>query len=91
VIVSFRHKGLKELFKTRTSRHIAPDLHARCVRRLDALDSASSLESLNLPGFDLHSLHMKPQRHSIHVNGPWCLTFEWEEGNARRVDLEQYH
>ena len=91
MIVSFRHKGLKELFEKRRSRHIAHDLHARCVRRLDAHFSASSLQALNLPGFDLHPLHTTPQRYSIHVNGPWCLTFEWEEGNARRVDLEQYH
>jgi len=32
-----------------------------------------------------------PKRYSIHVNGPWCITFEWEEGEALRVDLEQYH
>jgi proteic killer suppression protein len=25
------------------------------------------------------------------VNGPWCNTFEFENGNAVRVDLEQYH
>jgi toxin HigB-1 len=91
VIVSFRHKGLKELFKQGRSRYVARDLHARCIRRLDAIDSASTLQSLNLPGFDLHPLHTKPQRYSIHVNGPWCLTFEWDEGNARRMDLEQYH
>jgi hypothetical protein len=24
-------------------------------------------------------------------NGPWCITFEWENGRALRVDLEQYH
>ena len=28
---------------------------------------------------------------SIHVNGPWSITFEWEKGDAFRVDLEQYH
>ena len=33
----------------------------------------------------------KPPRYSIHVNGPWCLTFEFEEGDAHRVDFEQYH
>jgi toxin HigB-1 len=33
----------------------------------------------------------KPQRYSIHVNGPWCITFEWEGSEALRVDLEQYH
>jgi plasmid maintenance system killer protein len=25
------------------------------------------------------------------VNGPWCITFEMREGDALRVDLEQYH
>jgi hypothetical protein len=28
---------------------------------------------------------------SIQVNGPWCITFEWNNGRALRVDLEQYH
>jgi proteic killer suppression protein len=25
------------------------------------------------------------------VSGPWCITFEWLDGVAWRVDLEQYH
>jgi proteic killer suppression protein len=25
------------------------------------------------------------------VNGPWCITFEFEGGDGYRVDLEQYH
>jgi toxin HigB-1 len=25
------------------------------------------------------------------VNGPWCITFEFLDGDAVRVDLEQYH
>jgi proteic killer suppression protein len=33
----------------------------------------------------------KPQRYSIHVNGPWTLTFGWDSGEATDVDLEQYH
>jgi len=24
----------------------------------------------------------------MHINGPWCITFEWEDGDALRVDLE---
>jgi proteic killer suppression protein len=27
----------------------------------------------------------------VHVNGPWCLTFEFADGDAYRVDFEQYH
>lgn len=44
-----------------------------------------------LPGFNFHPLVGKPKRYSIHVNGPWTITFGWEAGEAVDVDLEQYH
>ena len=28
---------------------------------------------------------------TVHVNGPWCITFEFDQGDAVRVDFEQYH
>jgi hypothetical protein len=28
------------------------------------------------PGFDFHALRGTPRRCSIHVNGPWGITFE---------------
>lgn len=91
MIRSFRHKGLAELFERGHSRRIQPDLHARCLRRLDALDQAETLTELNVPGFNFHGLRGSPKRYSIHVNGPWCITFEWEDDEALRVNLEQYH
>jgi proteic killer suppression protein len=92
MIRSFRHKGLADLFRTGKSGKVKPDLQARALRRLDALHAARELADLNLPGFDFHPLHgFKPTRYSLHVNGPWCITFEWAEGDALRVDLEQYH
>ncbi|MBV9587900.1 MAG: type II toxin-antitoxin system RelE/ParE family toxin [Alphaproteobacteria bacterium] len=91
MIESFRHRGLKELFETGRSRRVDVNLQRRIIRRLDALEAAERLESLNQPGFDFHPLRGRPQRYSIHVNGPWCITFEWEDGRAQRVDLEQYH
>ncbi len=68
-----------------------PDLHGRCLQRLDTLDQATTLEGVNLPGFNFHPLHGTPKRYSLHVNGPWCITFEWKDGDAWRVDLVQYH
>jgi proteic killer suppression protein len=60
--------------------------------RLDRLHAATTTRELDLPGFDCHALKgHQPTRYSIHVNGPWCLTFEFEEGDAQRVDFEQYH
>lgn len=91
MIKSFKHKGLAELFDKGRSLKIRQDLLSRALRRLDALDQAESLAELNIPGFDFHGLQGKPRRYSIHVNGPWCITFEWEDGDALKVDLEQYH
>jgi proteic killer suppression protein len=60
--------------------------------RLDALDAAAAPEDKHLPGFDFHALKgHKPKRYTVHVNGPWCITFEFSDGDAWRVDLEQYH
>jgi len=91
MIISFRHKGLKELFETGASAKVAPELGARCLRRLDALNQAALPEDMNMPGYDFHGLKGVPKRYTVHVNGPWCLTFEFNDGDAARVDLEQYH
>ena len=91
MIRSFRSKGLAELFERGQSRRVRQDLQARCLRRLEVLDQAESLPELDFPGLGFHGLRGLPKRYSIHVNGPWCITFEWEGGEALRVDLEQYH
>lgn len=91
MIRSFRHKGLEELFRTGGSRRVAADLQRRALRRIDALEQTTVLRDLDVPGFDFHPLRGKPRRYSLHVNGPWCITFEWREGDAWNVDLEQYH
>ena len=91
MIRSFKHKGLAELFERGRSRKVRQDLQSRALRRLDALDQTESLTDLNLPGFNFHGLQGMPKRYSIHVSGPWCITFEWEDGDALKIHLEQYH
>jgi len=91
MIESFMHKGLEELFDKGKSAKVQAALVARIFRRLDAIDTAKTPEALNLPSFDFHPLQGKPKRYSVHVNGPWCITFEWQGENAQRVNLENYH
>lgn len=67
-------------------------MHKRILVRLDRLDASATPEEMNIPGFNFHPLKgFKPVRYSVHANGPWCITFEIEGGNATRVDFEQYH
>ena len=91
MIKSFKHKGLAELFEQGHSGKVRQDLQSRALRRLEALDQSELLTDLNVPGFNFHGLQGSPKRYSIHVNGPWCITFEWEEGDVVKVELEQYH
>jgi proteic killer suppression protein len=91
VIKSFQHAGLRELFETGRSPRVRQDLQRRALVRLKALDEAAFPSDVNVPGFNFHRLQGRPVRYSVHVNGPWCLTFEWQDGDAVRVNIEQYH
>jgi len=59
---------------------------------LAALDTAQSIEDMNIPGFRLHRLKGQDRgRFSVWVNGNWRVTFEFEDGNAYVLDYEDYH
>jgi proteic killer suppression protein len=90
MIKSFRNKSLADLWETGKSK-IDGRFHGRILARLDRLDAVGAAAEMKLPGFDFHPLKGKPLRYSVHVNGPWCITFEFEDGDALRVDFEQYH
>ena len=92
MIKSFKSKGPDELWTHGTSAKVSKSLHARAIRILDALDRAEVPSDMNLQGLRFHPLQgFKPTRYSVHINGPWCITFEIEDGHAVRVDIEQYH
>jgi proteic killer suppression protein len=92
VIKTFRSAALAELWSRGRTAKIDARMHKRIVVRLDRLNAVASPEQMNLPGFDFHALKGSvPTRYTVHVNGPWCITFEFDSGNAVRVDFEQYH
>lgn len=91
MIRSFRNRALAALWERGDTSRIRPDLVKRLTLRLSRQDAALGPEKMNLPGFNFHHLRGKPTRYTVHVNGPWCLTFEWEGEDAVGVDLEQYH
>jgi proteic killer suppression protein len=93
VIKTFKSKGLAQLWADDHTAKISAKFHARILRVLDRLDAAVVPQEMNIAGFRFHALRgHKPTRYTVHVNGPWCVTFEFEEdGHAYRVDFEQYH
>jgi proteic killer suppression protein len=48
--------------------------------------------AMNYPGSALHLLLPKmKERWAIKVSGNWRLTFEFKDGDALNVDIEDYH
>ena len=92
MIKSFRHKGLRKYFESGSVAGIQPH-HARRLRMLlTALDTAQSIEDMNIPGFRLHLLKGSDRgRWAVWVNGNWRLTFEFRDGEVYVLDYEDYH
>ncbi len=92
MIKSFKHKGLKKFFETGSKAGIQA-IHERKLRmQLTAIDTATNVDDIDLPGFKLHPL--KGDRDgvwSITVNGNWRITFEFADGNAYILNYEDYH
>ncbi len=92
MIKSFKSKPLGKLWNKSSAKGIDARMHDRILRRLEALNAATKAEDLNIPGFNFHSLQgFDPPRYTVHVNGPWCVTFSFADGDAYEVDFEQYH
>lgn len=92
MIKSIRHKGLKRFFLTGSVVGIQP-AHAKRLRmQLAALDTAQTIDDMDISGFRLHSLKGNDKkRWSIWVSGAWRLTFEFHDGNVYILDYEDYH
>ncbi|MBO6658110.1 MAG: type II toxin-antitoxin system RelE/ParE family toxin [Pseudomonadales bacterium] len=92
MIKSFKHKGLERFYHSGKTSGIQPKHKNRLRMQLAALDSAHSIDDMDIPGFRLHKLKGKDAgRWSIWVNGNWRITFEYDDGNVYIVNYEDYH
>ena len=92
MIQSFRHKGLRRFYESGSQAGIQPHHAKRLRMQLVALDTAQTIDDMNIAGFRLHPLKGAERgRWSIWVNGNWRLTFEFRDGHAYVLDYEDYH
>jgi proteic killer suppression protein len=92
VIVSFRHKGLKLLYETDSTRGVQA-AHANKLKRiLTVLDQVSSPTELTQPDMRMHPLKGVRQGYwSVWVNGNWRVTFRFIGSDVQLLDYEDYH
>ena len=92
MIASFRHRGLKALYKGRTARRVAPEHVGRLRDILAALDSNSGPAGTDLTGFRPHALDGRLKGHcAASVPGNWRVTFRFEDCEAVDVGYVDYH
>jgi proteic killer suppression protein len=92
MIKSFKHKGLEKFFETGSTRGIQTKHSTKLRMQLSALDTAQTIEDIDVPGYRLHSLKgTRKGLWSITVNGNWRVTFKFTDGNAYIVNYEDYH
>jgi len=92
MIKSFKHKGLRVFYETGSTRGIQSEHSKKLRMQLAAMDSATTNDDMDIPGYRLHPL--KGDRKgfwSISVRGNWRITFQFEEGNIYVIDYEEYH
>lgn len=57
-----------------------------------ALDTATEIDDMDIPGFGLHPLKGdRKGQWAVKVSGNWRITFEFRDGNAYLLEYEDYH
>jgi proteic killer suppression protein len=92
MIKSFRHKGLRRFYETGSTSGIQAS-HATKIRlELTALDTATTIEDMAIPGFHLHPLKGdRKGEWAVWVSGNWRITFAFHDGHAYQLKYEDYH
>ena len=92
MIRNIHHKGLRSYYETGSTSGIQTAHAVRLRMQLTALDTAQTIQDMDIPGYRLHPLKGKLKgRWSISVSGNWRLTFEFKDGDVYLLDYEDYH
>lgn len=92
MIQRFKHKGLKRLFESGSSSGVDPQHAARIRQILALLETAETLEDMDLPGLGLHPLKgNRKGTWAVKVSGNWRITFKIQQGEVFDIKYEDYH
>jgi proteic killer suppression protein len=92
MIKSFKHKGLQKFFETGSTKGINAKHSARLLLQLQALNVMKSIDEIDMPGWNLHSLERDLKGHwSLKVSGNWRVTFTFDGEDDYIVNYRDYH
>ena len=93
MIAAFHCEETEEIFRGEVSTKLPQDIQNMARRKLRMLDAALDINDLRQPlGNRLEQLEADREgQHSIRINDQWRLCFIWQDGNAYRVEIADYH
>jgi proteic killer suppression protein len=93
MILNFRERETEKVWQGQRSRHLPEDVQRIGLRKLLYLNRAMKISDLREPpGNRLEPLRGKREgQWSIRINDQWRICFEWENGEAKNVEIVDYH
>ncbi len=93
MIKSFADAETEKIWRGQVSRRLPGDIHNVARRKLRMLNNAQQLVDLRVPPANRLE-RLKGERagqYSIRINRQWRVCFVWQNGDARHVEIVDYH
>ena len=93
MIVSFGDKETEKIWNGLFSRKFPREIQEVARRKLRMINSSINITDLRIPPANrLENLKGNLKEfHSIRINSQWRIIFRWENGNAFKVEIVDYH
>ena len=93
MIINFKNEETEKIWNNIFSRKLPNEIQRIAKRKLLHIHSAVDIYDLKIPpGNRLHELKDdRKGQWSISINDQWRICFIWDNGNARNVEIVDYH
>jgi toxin HigB-1 len=93
MIQTFKDKDTEKIFKRFFSGKLPTDIQRIAFRKLRMIDKAQNIIDLRVPPANrLEKLKgNRLRQHSIRINDQWRICFEWQNNDAFKVEIVDYH
>ena len=90
-MLQFGDAKTRDVYVVGSARNVPDHVATKAARQLDILAAASNLEEARFAGRGRIAKlpRSRPPRYYLHVVGKWWIGFEWRQGDAIDVKLEQ--
>ncbi|EQB32728.1 type II toxin-antitoxin system RelE/ParE family toxin [Sphingobium ummariense] len=93
MIRSFADPETEKIWRGERSRRLPQEIQQTARRKLRQINRTINLYDLRIPGGNRFEQlkGFTPSRYSLRINDQWRITFNWSDGGAENVRIEDYH